>query len=72
MMTVHVFKTSVKRKGEVKKLQPSLNKLIDNNGCWNFDLEDCDNILRVETQSLIAPKISSLLKNQGFHCEELH
>ncbi|MDF0716385.1 hypothetical protein PY092_09515 [Muricauda sp. 334s03] len=72
MMTVHVFKTSVKRKGEVKKLRPSLNRLVDNNGCWNFDLEDCDNILRVESKSLNAPIISSLLRNKGFHCEELH
>lgn len=69
---IYVFKTSVKRQGEVKKLRPSLNKLVDNNGHWNFDLEDCDNILRVETQSLNAPMITLLLKNKGFHCEELH
>lgn len=71
MMTVHVFKTSVQRKGEVKKLRPWLNRLVNNNGYWNFDLEDCDNILRVETQSLNAPTISSLLQNNGFYCEEL-
>lgn len=71
-MTVHVFKTSVKRTGEVQKLRPSLNRLVEKNGCWNFDLEDCDNILRVESQSLDAPIISSLLQNNGFDCEELH
>ncbi len=70
-MTVHVFKTSVKRESEVKKLSPTLNKLVDKNDCWNFDLEDCDNILRVETQNLNALVISSLLENKGFHCEEL-
>ena len=70
-MTVHVFKTSVKRESGVKKLSPTLNKLVDKNGCWNFDLEDCDNILRVETQNLNALVISSLLENKGFHCEEL-
>lgn len=53
-------------------LRPWLNKLVNTNGCWNFDLEDCDKILRVETQSLHAPTITSLLKNQGFYCEELH
>ncbi|MBW8200998.1 hypothetical protein [Flagellimonas abyssi] len=72
MMTVHVFKTSVKRKGEVKQLRPWLNRLVDTNGCWNFDLEDCDNILRVETKNLKATIISTLLQNNGFHCEELH
>ncbi|WP_375324907.1 hypothetical protein [Flagellimonas sp. GZD32] len=70
-MRVHVFKTSVQRKGEVKKLRASLNGIIDQNGCWNFDLEDCDNILRVESQNLNAPRITSLLKSQGFRCEEL-
>ncbi|MDF0706196.1 hypothetical protein [Flagellimonas okinawensis] len=70
-MTVHVFKTSVKRKGEVNQLRPWLNRLIDNKGCWNFDLEDCDNILRVETQSLNIPTITSLLQNNGYQCEEL-
>ncbi len=71
MMTIHVFKTSVQRRVDVKKLRPWLNRLIDSKGCWNFDLEDCDNILRVETHSLNAPTISSLLQNNGYQCEEL-
>ncbi|WP_421804183.1 hypothetical protein [Flagellimonas sp.] len=49
MKTILVFKTSVKQKGEVNQLRPWLNKLVNSNGCWNFDLEDCDKILRVET-----------------------
>ncbi len=72
MKNVLVFKTSVTGKDEVKKLKPLLNRLVNQNGYWNFDLEDCDNILRVETQSLSAPVISSLLQKSGFHCEELH
>ena len=71
MENVLVFKTSVTKKTEVQKLSPLLNKLIKHNGCWNFDLEDCDNILRVETQKLQAGNISTLLQLQGFYCEEL-
>ncbi|WP_318309102.1 hypothetical protein [Flagellimonas crocea] len=71
MKTIHVFKTSVKGKGQVRKLRPLLNHLVAKNGYWNFDLEDRDNILRVETQDLPAPVIASLLKNKGFLCEEL-
>ncbi|MBO0323598.1 hypothetical protein J0X14_14910 [Muricauda sp. CAU 1633] len=71
MKNVLVFKTSVTGKDEVKKLQPLLNRLVNQNGYWNFDLEDCDNILRVETQSLSAPIIASLLQKSGFNCEEL-
>jgi hypothetical protein len=68
---VLVFRTSVTRNDEVKQLRPLLNKLIRQNGDWNFDLEDCDNILRVETQLLKADNISTALQNQGFYCEEL-
>lgn len=71
MKNVLVFKTSVTGKDEVKKLKPLLNRLVNQHGYWNFDLEDCDNILRVETQSLSAPVISSLLQKSGFRCEEL-
>lgn len=67
-----VFKTSVFAHSQVRKLGPMLNQLISKEGRWNFDLEDCDNILRVEAQSLEASSIASLLHNNGFHCEELH
>ncbi len=71
MKTVLVFKTSVTRKKQIRRLRPLLNNLIEPNDYWNFDLEDCDNILRVETQQLGADIISTTLKTQGFFCEEL-
>lgn len=71
MKTVLVFKTSVTKKEEIKKLRPLLNELIDQNGYWNFDLEDCDNILRVETHMLQAKTISLALHGHQFDCEEL-
>jgi hypothetical protein len=70
MKTILVFRTSVTRKKEIKRLQPILDTLLPYEH-WNFDLEDCDNILRVETRDLSAPTISSVLKVQGFSCEEL-
>ncbi|HET8804128.1 MAG TPA: hypothetical protein VFM72_06080 [Aequorivita sp.] len=71
MNTVLVFKTSVSGNAEVKQLQPLLNGLTHRNGSWNFDLEDCDNILRVETRAAQSEKITTLLQRQGFYCEEL-
>lgn len=71
MHTVLVFKTSVCGNNDVKQLRPLLNKLIRQNGNWNFDLEDCDNILRVETQQLKPLHISATLQRLGFYCEEL-
>ena len=72
MKKVLVFKTSVTKKKEIKKLRPLLNELIGKNGYWNFDLEDRDNILRVETQALQAETVSLALHNNQFYCEELH
>jgi len=72
MKTILVFKTSVLAGSQVRKLGPMLNQLAGKEGRWNFDLEDCDNILRVEAQYLEATSIASLLHDNGFHCEELH
>lgn len=72
MKTVLVFKTSISKKSHIKTVKPFLNNLITKNEYWNFDLEDCDNILRVETQELKADSICRILNNQGFHCEELY
>ncbi|MDC6404074.1 MULTISPECIES: hypothetical protein [Maribacter] len=72
MYRVLVFRTSVRKRGRVRYLAPYLNNLINGHGRWNFDLEDCDNILRVETQNPDAVDISGLLQKHGFLCEELH
>ncbi|MCK7589756.1 hypothetical protein M0G43_04145 [Subsaxibacter sp. CAU 1640] len=71
MMKVLVFKTSISSKKEVEKIRPLLNRLMKQNDFWNFDLEDCDNILRVETQSTNARIICKTLRYNGFICEEL-
>lgn len=38
---------------------------------WSFDLEDCDRVLRVETNSLSPEEINHVLRTAGFDCEEL-
>ncbi len=72
MTTVLVFKTSIHKKSHIKKVKPLLNHLIAKNGYWNFDLEDCDNILRVECPSIKSDIICNVLNNHGFLCEELY
>ena len=71
MKRVLVFKTSVRKRGKVRYLAPFLNDLINDHGRWNFDLEDCDNILRVETMHPDSLAITSLLEKRGFFCKEL-
>ena len=69
-MPVLVFKTSVKYKYQVKHLAFALDSLI-REGTWNFDLDDCDNILRVETESISGAEVISLMKQLGHNCEDL-
>ncbi|MDL5512245.1 hypothetical protein QSE00_10495 [Arenibacter sp. M-2] len=71
MKEVLVFKTSINHNREIQILKPDLNRLVTKKGYWNFDLEDCDNILRVETHMVKANSITNLLNNHGFFCEEL-
>ena len=71
MQTVLVFKTSVEKKNEVSQLSPFLNRLINPSGRWNFDLEDCDNILRVETPVVAPGHVINTRRERGYLCEEL-
>lgn len=68
---VLVFKTSVIGNQQVDSLRPLLDNLVGGNDDWNFDLEDCDNILRVESSSIAAHDIASTLQLNGHDCQEL-
>jgi hypothetical protein len=37
----------------------------------NFDLDDCDKILRVEGKNVLPGKIIGLLKANGYQCQAL-
>ena len=67
---IYVFKTSVKTKVQAKKLKPHIDKLLSNAN-WNFDLDDCDKILRIDSEENIVLKITGLLNIHQFFCEEL-
>ena len=66
---VSVFKTDI-QKQELNRLIPALNifnKIIR----WNTDLEDCDNILRIESHEIISDEVINILTKIGFKAEEL-
>ncbi|MFM9989685.1 hypothetical protein [Flavobacterium sp.] len=67
---IYVFKTSVNKENQLKKLKPHIDKLIPF-AKWNFDLEDCDNILRIDSEENISLTIKTLFKIFNFECEEL-
>ncbi|WP_347053597.1 hypothetical protein [Flavobacterium olei] len=67
---IFVFKTNVFDDLAAMELKPLLDMQLPNS-IWNFDLEDCDKILRIDSQIEIAEKTINLLQNIGYHCEEL-
>jgi hypothetical protein len=69
-MEVLVFKTSVSKRTHINKVR-TLLKRIDAIDEWNFDLEDCDNILRIVADDISPRRIESVLQTAGFECQEL-
>ena len=67
---IYVFKTSVKTKSQVRKLKPKLNSILPMDK-WNFDLDDCDRILRIDSDEQTVQKVTDLLGQHAIHCKEL-
>jgi len=68
---VEVFKTNVEDPAQAAKLVGLLQKHITNSSV-NFDLEDCDKILRVESAGFSPETVIKLLNNHGQYCEILY
>ena len=69
-MNVLVFKTSVTQQEQVSKVSALLTS-IPHIKRWNFDLDDCDRILRVITDRVLPRHVETVLQTAGFNCQEL-
>lgn len=67
---IEVFKTNVQKRAESRKLLSVLSKTFPSVKA-NFDLSDCDSVLRVEGENAEVLKIRVLVKAHGFMCEVL-
>lgn len=69
-MEVLVFKTNIPDKEKINEVAPFLDSAM---GVirWNFDLDDIDNILRIEAVGISPRTIELTLGNAGYICEEL-
>ena len=67
---VEVFKTNIEKKSQSKKLLCILTETFPSFKI-NFDLSDCDKVLRVEGNNIEALRIMILVKEHGFKCEIL-
>ena len=67
---VEVFKTNVQQHEQADQLASVLRGRFD--FCKiNFDLEDCDKILRVESKQICVEAIIDILSTHGLECEVL-
>lgn len=64
---VEVFKTDVEQLNDADEI---IQKLLEHfpESKINFDLDDCDNILRVEAKTIYIEKIIEVINSSGFHC----
>ena len=67
---VEVFKTNIQKKAQSKMLLCILSEAFLSFKI-NFDLSDCDKVLRVKGNNIEALRIMILVKEHGFKCEVL-
>ncbi|AXT62809.1 hypothetical protein D1816_21510 [Aquimarina sp. AD10] len=70
-MELLLFRTDIKSKKKVKSLKPTFNnhsEIIK----WSIDLEDIDNVLRIEaTKKLSEEDVIKLVQLKGFYIKIL-
>ncbi|HWZ13994.1 MAG TPA: hypothetical protein VNW95_02060 [Mucilaginibacter sp.] len=69
-MEILVFKTNVTSRKKVSRIAPLLSSFPTIRQ-WNFDLEDRDKVLRIESTGLNPGSVEQLLLKAGFNCQEL-
>jgi len=67
---IEVFKTNVEKTNDANNIISVLLEHFPNSRI-NFDLHDCDKILRVEGRDFSTDRVIILLKENGFHCSIL-
>lgn len=71
MPHVEIFKTNVKNKRAAREIAFHLSHNLPE--CEiNFDLDDCDNILRVMGSTINVPEVLKSMKLMGYNCEVIH
>jgi len=67
---IEVFKTDVCEHDQARKLLDYLAQLLPGHRI-NFDLEDCDKILRIEGGEILPERIIQLVNTHGYQCQVL-
>lgn len=64
---LEVFKTNVQKADKANELLWILEQNFPGNRI-NFDLDDCDKVLRIEGKDFCSQKIISLVTDNGYAC----
>ena len=67
---IEVFKTNVETASDANNIVRVLLQHFPGSRI-NFDLQDCDKILRVEGKDFCTETIITFMKENGFHCSVL-
>ena len=67
---VEVFKTNVRNTREAKRVIQKLAEAFPGHRI-NFDLSDCDRILRIQGTAILEEKIISIVTSLHYNCETL-
>jgi hypothetical protein len=68
---IEVFKTSINEQGQAEMILSALANSFPTIKP-NFDLDDCDHVLRVEGSGFSIVETINLLQANGHHCEILN
>ena len=67
-VAVEIFKTNVQNDAEATRLLSGLNQLFPGYRI-NFDLQDCDKILRIAGEYPDPDRVTDFLTSKGYFCQ---
>ncbi len=67
---IYVLKTNINSEALIKSIETEFNSIVLIK-CWSVDIEDIDNVLRIESNDLKEHDIIQMVKSKGFECEPL-
>ena len=68
---VEIFKTNVDDHSQAQQIITLLNHYFPAFAI-NFDLHDCDKILRIKGESIPVDEVVNIVSETGFHCSALN
>ena len=70
ILSIEVFRTNVCQEYQARIILACLSQLYPSSRI-NFDLDDCDHILRIEGGTFCTDMIRAFLHERGFACDVL-